>query len=169
MIILILFINKVETNRHLKEGTMKKSTKSRIIAFLVILIVGGFLFSLMDHTYTSTIRLNWSIKLPAPTKQIYSIDNFGDGWFGEGEKYHVLTYHDSTKIIKSLEWKSGRYPLAETEVLKILENLKVPEANLPDFQKTYLYYIKRDQSEGSTIYLIYFTDIKTLYVIENIF
>jgi len=148
---------------------MKKSTKSRIIAFLFILIVGGFLFTLLDRSYTSKIRWNWSINLPIPAKQIYSIDNIADGWFGEGEKYHVLTYHDSNKIIKSLAWKSGRYPLAETEVLKILESLEVPAANLPDFQKTYLYYIKREPSEGSTIYLIYFTDTKTLYVVETIF
>lgn len=148
---------------------MKKSTKFAIKAFLVIMILGGFIFAAMDRKYTTTIKSNWSINLPIPAKQIYSIDNLGDGWFGEGEKYHVLTYHDSNKIIKSLEWKSGRYPLVETEVLQILENLEVPAANLPDFQKTYLYYIKRDQSEGSTIYLIYFADIKTLYVIENIF
>ena len=96
------------------------------------------------------------------------MDNSG-GWPGDGERYHVFTYHDSNKIIKSLEWKSGRYPLLETEVLKVLEMLGVPDANLPDFQRNYLYYIKRDHSFVSTIYLIYFTDTKTLYVIENIF
>ena len=147
---------------------MKKSTKYRIITFFVILIVGGFLFSLLDHTYTSIIRSNWSISLPIPAKQIYSMDNSG-GWPGDGERYHVFTYRDSTKIIKSLEWKSGRYPLLESEVVKVLEMLGVPDANLPDFQRNYLYYIKRDNSFVSTIYLIYFTDTKTLYVIENIF
>jgi|GEM_PF-1862362 len=148
---------------------MKKSTKFAIEAFLVIMIIGGFIFAAMNRKYTTMIKSNWSISLPVSSKQIYSIDNIGDGWFGEGEKYHVLTYHDSTKIIKSLEWKSGRYPLAETEILQILESLEVSAANLPDFQKTYLYYIKREPSEGSTIYLIYFADIKTLYVIETIF
>ena len=147
---------------------MKKSNKYRIIAFFVILIVGGFLFSLLDHTYTSTIKLNWSINLPKPSNQIYSIDNSHESWFGDGERYHVLTYHDSKKIIKSLDWKNGRYPLAETEVLRILGNLEVPTANLPDFQKPYIYYIKREQNVSSTIYLIYFPDTKTLYVIETI-
>jgi len=147
---------------------MKKSTIFAIKAFLVIIIIGVFIFAVLDRHYTTTIKMNWSISLPVPTKQLFSIDNSGDSWFGDGVRYHVFTYHESTKIIKSLEWKSGRYPPVEIEILKVLETIGVPEANLPDFQRNYLYYTKKDRAFISTIYLIYFTDTKTLYVIEDI-
>lgn len=145
---------------------MRKSFKFTIIALLATGIIGTFIFAYINRQ-SIDITSNWSIKLPYPDKVIYSMDNIG--WFGEGETYRIFQYHDNKKIIKSLEWNNGRNTSMESEVLKIIESLGVSEENIPNFQDSYKYFIKIEKDDNSTLYLIYFDDIKRLYIIENIF
>lgn len=142
---------------------MRKSFKFAVVALLVTGIIGTFIFAYINR-HSFDILPNWSITLPSPDKVIYSKSNFG--WPSDGEIYHIFQYNDNKKIIKLLEWNDGRNLSMEPKVLRIIEALGVPEENIPNFQGRYKYF-KKIKDDNSTLYLIYFDDIKRLYIIEN--
>jgi len=142
---------------------MRKSFKFTIVALLVTGTIGTFIFARINRQRNDIIS-NWSITLPSPNKVIYSKNNFG--WPSDGEIYHIFQYNDNKKIIKLLEWNDGRNFSMESKVLRIIETLGVPEENIPNFQGRYKYF-KKIKDDNSTLYIIYFDDIKRLYIIQN--
>lgn len=142
---------------------MRKSFKFAIVALLVTGIIGMYIFVRINRQWTDVIS-NWSITLPSPDKVIYSKSNFG--WPSDGQIYHIFQYHDNKKIITLLEWNDGRNLSMEPKVLRIIEALGVPEENIPNFKGRYKYF-KKIKDDNSTLYLIYFDDIKRLYIIQN--
>ncbi|MGB7595547.1 MAG: hypothetical protein WBL80_08270 [Erysipelotrichaceae bacterium] len=154
--------------RIINGGKMKKSWIITVIALFVIAIVGVLLFAYLDQRYTGDIRSNWGIELPAPSKQIYYTDD-GPSWMGDGTRYHLFQYHDDKKISKAFEWKDISNLPMESEIVKLIESIDVPDEYAPDFKKKYKYFIKKSSEDSSTIYLIFFEDTNQLYIIENIF
>ena len=57
------------------------------------------------------------------------------------------------------------------EVLQYLkeENVKIPEKYKIDFNKKYKYIAKIDDHDDSKLYLIYISDEKRIYIVENIY
>jgi hypothetical protein len=145
---------------------MRKSFIFAIVALFVTAIAGGFVYAYMNRHYTD-ITMNWSISLPGPSKEIYYVDD-GPSFLGDGIRYHIFQYSDSKKITKLLDWNIVRNASMESEVIKLIETLNVPKENIPDFQNSYMFYIKNTIG-SEAIYLIYFDGLKKLYVVENIF
>ena len=134
---------------------------------LLVVIIAIFLYVQIKKPYTEIIDRNWSIKLPNSNKEIYSIDS-GASFLGDGERYHIFEYTKENEINQSVNWENNKNKSIETEIGKVLFQLNVPKENMPNFQSNYKYFttVKHDYSK---IYLIFITDTKKLYVIEDMY
>lgn len=111
--------------------------------------------------------MNWSIKLPNSYKEIYSIDS-GPSFHGDGERYNIFDYKNQEEVISPLQWEKSKNVMVESPVKRVISSLNVPKEYMPNFQEPYMYYsIKKKDS--SIIYLIFFPDIKRLYIAEVLF
>lgn len=148
---------------------MKKHFKfiGVFVLLSVIIVTTVFLYRQINKPYTKIIDMNWSIKLPNSYKEIYSIDS-GASVHGDGERYHIFQYTKENDINQSVNWESNKDKSIETEIDKLLSELNVPKENMPDFQNNYKYYTSLKQ-DSSKIYLIFISDTKKLYVIEDIY
>jgi len=146
---------------------VRKASIFLISISLVIVLFVGFLYKKINMPYTDVIRLNWSIKLPNPYEEVYSIDS-GPSFHGDGERYHIFSYKDNEDVELSLKWKEGKNVAVESAINQVLNTLNVPAKYMPDFQSKYKYYLKREQ-DSSVIYLVFFPNTKRLYVIEDIY
>ncbi|MCX7883623.1 MAG: hypothetical protein N2448_01105 [Caloramator sp.] len=148
---------------------MGKKVSIRIISISILLIAVIFLllFTQTHKSYTSIINLNWSIKLPKPYKEIYSVES-GASFHGDGQRYHVFEYKNKNDIENKLNWTDTKNPDIESKIDTILDSLNVANTNRPDFDKKYKYYFKVKE-DNSKIYLIFYDDIGKLYIIEDIY
>ncbi len=146
----------------------KNITDRKIILFfsilLILFLIGVFLHIKMNKSYDEFIDMNWSIKLPKPYKEIYSADS-GLGSIEDSERYHIFEYKEED-IVFFLKWKGSKDIEFESVVEKILNELSVDSEYMPNFEMEYKYYSKKGQ-DSSKIYLIFFPDMKRLYVIED--
>ncbi|WP_238900410.1 hypothetical protein [Clostridium sp. YIM B02500] len=134
---------------------------------ITIILISIFFYIQINKPYTEGIDRNWSIKLPNSYKEIYSKESEAS-FHGDGERYHVFEYTNEEDINQSVDWENNKDKSVETEINKVLSTLNVPKENMPNFQSNYKYYTSKDK-DSSKIYLIFFTDTKKLYVIEDIF
>lgn len=146
---------------------MKRVTKGVIgilltLSFLIIVLIYGEL----NAPYTKIISLNWNIKLPNSGKQIYSA-NSKSSFLGDGERYHIFEYKNNNDVISSLSWEGGKNQDIESSAAKVLSALNVTQNNMPNLKDNYRYYT-RTKDDSSKIYLIFDTELKKLYVIEDI-
>lgn len=134
---------------------------------VVALVITIFLYMQINKPYTEAIDINWAIKLSDLYKEIYSIDS-GASVHGDGERYHIFQYINENDINQSVNWESNKDKSIEAEVNKVLSQLNVPKEDMPDFQSDYKYYVKKKDHNSSNLYLIFMTDTKKLFVIEDI-
>lgn len=148
---------------------MSKKVSIKIISISILLIAVFFLFLFIQayKSYASIIYLNWSIKLPKPYKEIYSVDS-GASFHGDGQRYHVFEYKNKNVIENKLNWTDTKNPDIESKIDNILDSLNVANTNRPDFDKKYKYYFKIEE-DNSTIYLIFTDETGKLYIIEDIY
>lgn len=116
---------------------------------------------------------NWHVRLPEGGKEIYYTDS-GANFHGDGQRYSVYKYDNEETISNAFEWKNKKDKNIEEEIKEVLqylkeENVKIPEKYKIDFNKKYKYIIKIDDHDDSKLYLIYISDEKRIYVIENIY
>lgn len=143
---------------------MKNLSKFIVLAVLVIAV---FLYVQINKPYTDIIDVNWHIKLPDSYKEIYSIES-ETSFHGDGERYHIFQYTKESDINQSVNWKNNKDEYIQIEIDKVLSSLNVPKENIPNFQNNYKYYtIGKD--DNSKIYLIFTTESKKLYVVEDIY
>ena len=134
---------------------------------LVIALLIVFLYVQITKPYSEIINMNWSIKLPTSYKEIYSVDS-GASFHGDGERYHVFEYKNEEDINLSLNWKNNKNVAIESSTEKVLNTLNISKEEMPNFESEYKHYTKEKEDDSSKIYLIFFTDTKKLYVIEDI-
>ncbi|MBN7573397.1 hypothetical protein C1H57_05250 [Clostridium sp. 2-1] len=138
-----------------------------VFLLIVVILISVFLYIQINKPYTEVIDINWSIKLPDSYKEIYSIESIASV-HGDGERYHIFEYTKEDDIDQSLNWESNKDKSIEAEIDKVLSGLNVPKENMPNFQSDYKYYIEKKDSDSSKLYLIFMTDTKKLFVIEDI-
>ena len=81
---------------------------------------------------------------------------------------------EEPKKKKLFEKKNKKDKNIEEEIKEVLqylkeENVKIPEKYKIDFNKKYKYIIKIDDHDDSKLYLIYISDEKRIYIVENIY
>lgn len=146
---------------------MKKAFKfiGALLSFIIVITV--VLYVQMNEKYIKIIDMNWSIKLPDLCKETYYIDS-GASFHGDGERYTIFQYARENEINQSVNWENNKNKSIETKIDKILSTLNIPKENIPDFKSNYKYYATQ-KDDSSKIYLIFITNTKKLYVIEDIY
>lgn len=152
---------------------MKKVWK---ILFVCIIILGFAALVIQDFSkfmtdYGTVLRLNWGLSLPSSSHytEIYEADS-GPSFHGDGIRYHVFSYTKEKPIEKMISWQSEEqktkwHSSYSKAVSAWLDQLAVPEDQLPDFtQCSYWYHSKEDFSE---IILLWEKEQERLYVVES--
>lgn len=140
-----------------------------ITTCILILLVVGILLLWYWSKYATIIRLNWDIKLPYNYRESYDLET-NVNMFGDGVRYHVFTYRNDKKLLTSLPWKPKESNLIQSNAQQLLKELNAPQEEWPDFTKSYLYYYTHTNTQPENeIYLLYFQESKTLYIIELLF
>ena len=140
---------------------------------LMILLITTSIYFYINKPYTEIIKLNWSISLPKPYKEIYSTDS-GSSFHGDGERYSIFEYENIEDVNLSLKWDNNENKVVDLAIMKVLQSeimefikgLSIPLENMPDFKSQYRYY-RKWKNDSSKLYLIFVPDTKLLYVIEH--
>lgn len=147
--------------------------KKKYIFFLIciIILVGIFFIKLNNHIkkinlYPAIIEKNWDISISKECEEI-KLNKNESSFLGDGERVHILQYKDGDNINKNFEWENKRNSSVESEILKILNNLKIEDEYRPNLDNDYKYYFKRDK-DSSVIYILYFEYEKKVYIIEKL-
>ncbi|MPQ44866.1 hypothetical protein [Clostridium tarantellae] len=138
-----------------------------VLIILILSIIGFLIFQFVknENIYSNIIKSNWKIELPTEYNEIYSNDS-GDSFLGDGQRYHIFEYKDTTNIIKSLNWQENKNINVELNILKILSNLDISSEFLPDFKHDYQYF-SQTEPDSSEIYIVFFEELRKVYIIEN--
>lgn len=139
---------------------------SAVLISTVLILVYIYRVSNVTEQYNMVIYKNWNIFLPDSYTEIYSADS-GTSIQGDGPRYHVFQYKSNNEIGEILKWRTDKNTDMESATNEVLKRLNVSDKDTPDFQKNYKYYTKVD--DMSKLYLIYFSDTKKLYIVEDLF
>ena len=134
-----------------------------IICLVIFLIIN---IQIANKSSIKIINDMWSIKLSNPYKEIYSLVE-DENFIGNGYKYGIYEYKNEEDISLFLKFKEGKNKFMELEVDEILKSLHVSKLYMPEFKYKYKYYLKT-KNDLSTIYLIFISSIKRLYIIQDI-
>ena len=139
--------------------------KIRILVIIIILAIIILVCKNIFSSYVFAIKMNWNINIPIQKKIIYKKES-ETSFRGEGQSYYILEY--SNKKLKELEQKLSfdkNDEKIQKEIIKILEELEVPEKFYPNFNIKYK-YLKKEEEPFSLIYILLLED--KLYVIEQL-
>lgn len=137
-----------------------------VLSIMLILALGMAYFFKEYNRYSNTINSNWDIKLLKSYKEIYSTDS-GPSFHGDGDRYHIFEYKNSDYLNSALPWKNEKNLVLEDEIKSIVNRLSIPEVYGPNFKGDYKYYSKTKE-DSSKIYLLFYTDLNRLYVVEHL-
>ena len=99
-------IDKHNINRRLRGFFMKK--KKIVLVIIVVLVTVWTIYRAIVPSYSSVLEANWDIELPvkALCKEVYSEDT-GPSFHGDGIRYHVFRFTNSSEIEKMLPWSDA--------------------------------------------------------------
>lgn len=159
---------------------MKK--KRILLAVLVALISVLTIYKSIVPSYFSVLEANWGIELPvkAICKEVYSEDT-GPSFHGDGIRYHVFGYANSSEIEKMLPWSDvNENTLACSQIQgeekhyqtyceaadTWLGELGIPQEQYPDYDDCFCWY--ENAHDNSEIIIFWNPEINRLYIVENI-
>lgn len=140
-----------------------------LAAVLVLLIMTAWpVLSALLHPgdYTSILALNWDLSLPSGSQSVYETDS-GASFHGDGTRYHVLDYPESSTLETVLSWQDA--PPAENleaEMTQLLDNLSVPQEERPDMTRCRWYSATDPDDSRNCLYLLLSPSGTRLYIME---
>lgn len=167
--------------KDLRRGEMKRVLKfsSRVIGFclaLIGLLMGAFLFLILclgivgfiisPKTDVGGIKANWSVELPYGYKTVENLDT-EPSFHGDGFRFHLFQYRQDKKLDDILEWQVGPNEKFESEVEKILVELKANQY-VTLFDQEYYYFYLLGDDQMSNLYIIWILQTNQVAVIEEI-
>lgn len=151
-------------------GLKKKNCFGRVLSVIItitlILTISTIIMIKEENRYYHIINMNWNINLPREYKEIFYIDS-GESFLGDGQRYSIFQYNTLDEINSTIEWKD-KDDYIEDYVVDILEELEVSKEYYPDFGSDFKYYYKMNEDK-SKIYIILNSNLKKVYIAENIF
>ena len=150
--------------------------KRRVAIPITAVIFGavvGVALIWMDYfsDYSNVLKINWELSLPhdAAYSEVYS-QSSESTFNGDGTRYHVFTYVNTTPISEMLAWQSterktlysGSYSAA---VEDWLDKLGVPANERPVYENCSYWY--QSQADNSEIIILWGERENKLYVVES--
>ena len=156
--------------------------KRILLTILVALISTWTIYRWIVPSYASVLKSNWGIELPVKAfcKEVYSEDA-GPSFHGDGIRYHVFSYTNSSEIEKMLPWSDGngntlawsqtqgegkRYQTYHEATDLWLSELEIPQEQYPDYDSCFCWY--KNAHDNSEIIVYLNSEINRLYIVENI-
>ena len=152
---------------------MKSKKRIVTIVLICIIVLGGSMFYIWKHftNYNTALKANWEISIPyqAQFTEIYKKDS-GSSFHGDGIRYHVFTYKDSTYISQMLDWESEEketifYGNYSNAVNALLDTIDVPSEYRSNCTNCLFWYNSHD--DNSEIIILWDKDNYTIYVVES--
>lgn len=152
---------------------MKSKKRIVTIVLICIIVLGVSMFYMWKHftNYNTALKANWEISIPyqAQFTEIYKKDS-GSTFHGDGIRYHVFTYKDSTYISQMLDWESEEketifYGNYSNAVNALLDTIDVPSEYRPNCTNCLFWYNSHD--DNSEIIILWDKDNYTIYVVES--
>ena len=143
---------------------LKKSFILNIFIFGLTLVLTSCSF--LSNNNLDVVYNNWKISIPKNCKEIFYIDS-GQSFLGDGERYNIIEYTDTTLIDKRFDWKNQKNEEIEKSIKSTCEGLEIKDEYKINFENPYKYFYK-SKEDNSEIYLIFFPENKRLFIIENI-
>ena len=159
---------------------MKK--KKILLVIIVALVTAWTIFQSIIPSYSSVLETNWDIKLPVKAfcKEVYSEDA-GPSFHGDGIRYHVFRFTNSSEIEKMLPWsdlngntlawsqtqgEEKRYQTYREATDLWLSELEIPQEQYPEYGSCFSWY--KNEHDNSEIIIFWNPEINRLYIVENI-
>ena len=159
---------------------MKK--KKILLVIIVVLISVWTIYRTIVPSYSSVLEANWGIELPikALCKEVYEADT-GPSFHGDGIRYHVFSYVNSSEIEKMLPWSDvNGNTLAWSQIQGEDKNYQtyceaadtwlaeqeIPQEQNPDYDNCFCWY--KNANGNSEIIIFWNPEINRLYIVENI-
>ncbi len=137
-----------------------------VIAIICLLFTGYYVYNkikpVLFPRFTTTMILNWDIKIPEPENKIKVASNIG-GFPSNGSVFYIFEYDDIKDLKNSLEWKD-KSQSAQNMVNTFFDDTgfkKDKISSLIDSQNSYKYYYKI-KADSSYIILIFVDNV--LYI-----
>lgn len=154
--------------------TKKKQIIGLSIIFSTLVILSfsiGGAIRLSNEGYSRVLNTNWGITLPSDAHclEIYESDT-GVSFNGDGLRYHVFSYENSSSIEHLLEWseddRSTIFYSTQIEAAKNwLMDLNVPDEWKPDYENSRYYYCSH--SDNSELIIFWNAENELLHVVES--
>lgn len=139
--------------------------KVKLIIFSISLI---FILT-RCHSNKFTIQQNSNLKLPKDSNEVYHKDT-GSSFHGDGTFYTVYQADDAASVKSMADWTTNSSSTVFTDnfpafATYCLDKLDVPSEERIDFEHRQYYY--RIEEDNSELLLVYNSELKLLYIIEN--
>lgn len=136
----------------------------KIILSVTALIITALFFCFLSNSrqYDTILKKNWDITIPASCKIVYKKDE-GENIFGDGYRYHVLSYNE---VLSEIQWKTEALNMerGSPSVKDILEGLNVPDNERP--ASVDKYYMKK-KNDMDVVYLLMNEEDRKIYICES--
>ena len=159
---------------------MKK--KKIVLVIIVVLVTVWTIYRAIVPSYSSVLEANWDIELPikALCKEVYSEDT-GPSFHGDGIRYHVFRFTNSSEIEKMLPWSDANgntlawsqtqgeekcYQTYREATDLWLGELEIPQEQYPDYDGCFCWY--KNAHDNSEIIIFWNPEINRLYIVEKI-
>ena len=141
---------------------MKKVKLSIFFISLIFILTGC-------NSNKFTIQQNWNLELPKDSNEVYHKDT-GTSFHGDGTSYTVYQTDDAASVKSMADWTTNSSPTVFTDnfpafATYCLDKLDVPSEERIDFEHCQYYY--RIEEDNSELLLVYNSELKLLYIIEN--
>jgi hypothetical protein len=139
----------------------------RFIIIIVLLLILIYMY-FFENIYIA-IKLNWGISIPRGDSLIYKSDTCIRS-YQLCPTYSVIKYKSKIKLkkINAIKWKNDKNNNFELEIYNELKDNIIDDKYMIDFNEPYLLY-NITRYDGNKLYLIYFPENETLYIIEKLY
>lgn len=154
----------------------------RIIFTLIMIAVISipilfYYFGESDFSQESIYELNWDINIPSNLKIVYHTQDKHD-FQGKGKRYTLfetneiyqlplITLKDDPKKLQTYYGSSNSDYNIEEFIQTIMTDLNVPEHNMPDFDRYYVW--QKFVLRKNALVVLYFPNDYKIYFIEELF
>jgi hypothetical protein len=146
---------------------MKHLPKIILLTLIIAAIavpIGIYSYGKARFTEKYAIGVNWGVAIPEDFNEEYHTRTLS--FHGDGERYTVYDASPQNSFVSGFSAVKDRE--IETFVSEIIQRLEVPADYQPDYKTVYAWK-KNQKSDNSTLVMLYSSESKRLYVVQEFF